>query len=70
MTHFWTPPSISSFVEKPFGNFDCASSALAFGRLYSSTGVLGSVILKAGREERASGLPPSRSWRRGRVPAC
>ena len=52
--HFWTPPSISSLVEKPLGNFDFASSALAFWRLYARTGVLGGVVLEAGREERAS----------------
>ena len=54
MFHFWTPPSISSLVEKPFGNFDFASSALAFWRLLARTGVWAEQILEAGRGEGAT----------------
>ena len=69
VTHFWTPPSISNFVEKPLGNFDCASSALALRQAVLQDRGAGRVILEAGREERAPGLRPYRSWPRGRVPA-
>ncbi len=56
VTHFWTPPSMSNFVEKLLGELRLSELGFGLGQAELQDRRAGRVVLEAWREERAPGL--------------